>query len=184
MNNPLKLVNNLCLCRRRLSVFPILQAEKEVRLVYRAELRACLAERRAMKAAETEMRRYLHELKVLEVARANNKYVIEGIAAFEEVPASSKEKRRLELKQGGIARQQLKREQEAMREEDLLAQAVRVEEKKQQQLELLRQQMALMGVPAEDEPEPPDLVDPDMDPEQAAKLKKQKEVSPQSIPSR
>lgn len=51
----------------------LLQAEKEVRKVYKAELKACLTERRAMKAEEDAMRKYMVELQMLEVARSSNK---------------------------------------------------------------------------------------------------------------
>ncbi len=69
-----------------------------------------------MKEEEAAMRIYMHELKLAELAKANNKYAIAGVE--EEEDSSVKERRRAELKAGGIAKQQLKKEREAMLEED------------------------------------------------------------------
>ena len=58
-----------------------------------------------------------------------------------------------------------------------LSLAMRVEEKRLAQLEILKQQMALMGAPTvDDADEAEDHFDPNLDPEIRAKIKKEKEV--------
>jgi len=149
-------------------------AEKEVRKVYRAQLRACLSERRAMKNEESETRKYLKELALIQEAKEKDKYTIEGLEGSGSVGMSDKEKRRLEVKQYNITKQRLKKERELMGEQDQLSLAMRVEELKQEQLKILREQMGLV--------EGSDLVvekakanEADMDPEQREQIKKERE---------
>jgi hypothetical protein len=162
------------------------EAEKEIRKVYRYELRKCLAERRAMKAEEATMREYEVERKLAEALQANNKYSLKGVKAADDEEGegmlSAKEKRRLEVKQGGVDKQRLKKERDAMLVEDKLSLAMRVEELKQIQLAILKSQMALMGAPGDDDEDDDGEDDDqqqneDLDPEQRAKLKREKEVS-------
>jgi len=131
-------------------------AEAEVRKVYRFELKNCLRERRAMKDEEAATRHYNHEMQLVAKAKAGNKYAVKGVAAAavggdDDDGLTAKERRRLELKVSGVDKQRLGREREAMGAEDRLSMALRFDEQKQAQLEVLKQQMALMGAAANDD---------------------------------
>jgi hypothetical protein len=94
-------------------------AEKEIRKVYRAQLKLCLAERRQMKEEEALTRQYLAEMEALQREKANNKYALEGVEGDGEVVGmSDKEKRRLEVKNYNITKQRLRKERDKMAEED------------------------------------------------------------------
>ena len=76
----------------------------------------------------------------------------------------------MDLKKSGVEKQRLGRERERMAEEDRASLAMRVEEQKQKQLEVLKQQMLLMGGPVADEGDEDDeggaeAEDPDIEPE-------------------
>jgi hypothetical protein len=128
------------------------EAEKEVRKVYRAELKASLAERRLMKDEEHQMRAYLKEAAALAAAQSSDKYKVVGMeSADDDNGMSAKERRRLDLKKSGIEKQKLKMERDAMLHEDQLSFDMRLEEQQQLQKEALKAQMLLMGAPGDDD---------------------------------
>ncbi|KAJ1446334.1 hypothetical protein M885DRAFT_546980 [Pelagophyceae sp. CCMP2097] len=115
--------------------------EQYSRRIYREELRACLLERRQMKAEEHATRLHAAEL-AIRAKDAASKYRV-GVAGDGAVGASSKEQRRVDIKanRGAVMRQ--KREAELMAVEDDLSEKRRTEERKLVQLEALRKEMEL-----------------------------------------
>ena len=113
-----------------------------VRRFYALEMKANLAERREMNVAEKEMRMYIKELAILDAA-SKSKYRVFTSGGDDDLQPSSKEQRRLALKKGKAEQQRIKREIANMMEEDELGQRVRTEEKKREQLEALKREMAL-----------------------------------------
>ena len=140
--------------------------EARARKFYKDELKNGLRERREMKNAEAEMRLYVGELKVM-ADLAASKYRVAG-TADDDLGPSTKEQRRMQIKEGRAGGLVRKREIEAMMREDELSMAIRTEEKKAEQLAALKREMELMTLDADgDEAEAEEDDDDDDDDDDA-----------------